>query len=106
MECLSLVSQGDSLSAMRGATQAVKYALKEIEGLKRSDGSEYKLSVEGDKLSDETIDDLSNIKEGTSLFLACLNLMNGIPDKIVDPNTGKEIEGIEIVESEKPSGKK
>lgn len=97
----SAVQDAIQKDAMSGSIEAIKFAVKDIEGLCNVDGSKYELQFDGDKLSDETVDDLSNIGGIESLFIAALNLMNSVPNEFVNPMTGKKLEGIEIVREEK-----
>lgn len=92
------VLKGDSMSAMRGAALAIKYALKEISGLKCSDGDQYELEFSDDVLSDRCLDDLFNLRVSEKLALVSLNLLQGVPDEFVDPNSGQAIEGVSMVE--------
>jgi hypothetical protein len=88
--------------AMGGSIKALKNAVKDIKGLKLPDGSDYKLEFDGDSLSDECVDGLMNIKGITELNIACLDLLNGVPeDEFINPLTGQKLEGIEIVKEER-----
>ena len=106
MEVQAEILKGDAQSAMRGAALAVKFALKELQGLKTSDNKDYALEREDNKLTDECWDDLCNISEGSKLTLVCLNLINGVPKDFVDPNTGEKLEGVSLVRQESSRKKK
>lgn len=90
-------SAADPNGAMKGSLLAVKCAVKDIKGLTLPDGSPYKLEFENDKLTDECVDDLTNIQGGSELFIACLNLISGVPQDFINPVTGQKLEGIEVV---------
>lgn len=91
------ILKGDALGPMRGASLAVKYALKSIEGIEDQDGKPYQLQFENDKLSDSCWDDLQNISEGNSLTMVCLNLLDKVPSEFIDPNTGDKLKGVKIL---------
>ena len=106
MDIESDILRGDTKSAMSGAAKAVKYSVKSVSGVKTADNEDYELEFEDGVLSDSCIDDLFNLPETEKLTLACLNLLKSIPDEFVNPHTGKPIEGVKIIKSEEPSGKK
>ena len=77
---------------------SVRYCLKSISGIEDSDGNEYKLNFDDDgKLSEECLEDLTNMDLSDSLMSACAQFINGIP---------KEIEGAEIISDTKKKSKK
>lgn len=96
-EAQSMIMKNDPQAAMDGSIYAVRCAVKEIEGIKLPDGSKYELQFENDMLTEECVDDLTNLEENDSLFVACLALLNGIPKKFINPVTGEEIEGVKII---------
>lgn len=105
-EVQEVLMTGKTSDAVKGAALAIKYALKNIEGVKDSTGKPYELAFGPDKyLTEDSLDDLFNLKESDNIALMCLNLLNGIPDKFTDPSTGKPLKGVSIVE-EKSSRKK
>jgi hypothetical protein len=106
MDVQAEILTGDTRGAMNAAALAVKYALKDIQGLEDSEGNPYQLKFENGKVADECWDDLQNIKEGQKLIMVCLNLMNSVPKDFVDPNTGKKLEGVSLIKSEAPKPKK
>jgi len=93
---------------MKGSLHALKCAVKDIQGLKLPDGSEYELAFENEILTDECVDDLTNIQNVDELFIACLDLINGVPSEFRNPMTGEKLEGVEIIreKAEKSSEKK
>lgn len=93
-----LVSKGGSSNAVKGALEAVRYAVTNVEGLEDPDGNEYELKKdENDNLSEEAVDDLFNLELGYKLISVCLNLVNAVPKDFYDPNTGKPIEGVSVI---------
>lgn len=80
----------------RAAELAMKYAIKSIKGLKDSDGNEYSLTLDGENLADDCIDELLNLPIKDKLSMVCQALVHAIPDKFVDKD-GKPIEGVEFV---------
>lgn len=104
MQVKSAILNNKSDGPMIGAKLACQYAIKNVEGLTLSDGSKYQLMHENNKLTDECWDDLHNIKETQKLIGICLALLNGMPEEFMDPQTGKKMEGVKIIEDSK--GKK
>ena len=92
--------------ALEGAVKAMRYAIKDIEGLKNRDGSDFKLKRKAGQLDDKTIDALLNAPFGTKMNLVCVSLLNGIPDQFLHPETGEPLEGVSFVESGTVSRKK
>lgn len=100
-------SQLDAKSLMLASAKAVQYALKDIKGLKKPNGNEYRLKLDERGYVDESaIDDLFNIKVSDKLSAVCLSLLNNIPDEFYDVATGQKLEGVEFITEEKPSRKK
>jgi len=79
----------------------VKYALKDISNVKDNEGNEYKLSFDGEYLTDECVEEILAAKFSQSLILASSTMLESIPDEAVDPLTGKKLEGVEIIPPEK-----
>lgn len=100
------ILKGDALGPMKGASLAVKYALKSIEGVEDQDGNPYELQFENGIVSDSCWDDLQNISQGSVLTMACLNLLDKVPSEFIDPNTGKKLEGVKILKETSSSKKK
>jgi len=88
-EISKYASTKDLASCYKGSYLAIKYAVKQIEGV------DYELEFEGNVLKDECVEDLLNCEVSTKLTTACISLMNGIPKEIVDDN-GNPVEGIKI----------
>jgi hypothetical protein len=97
------ISQGNFMDA---AVVALKSGIKDVKGLKRPDGTEYKLEFdESDMLTDRSINDLLNIPQNSKLSVIAFSMLNGISQsEFVDPQTGEPLEGVKFVE--KPKAKK
>lgn len=100
----SLMAQGkinrDYNLITKGIISLIKSAVKDIDGLENQDGTKYRLSFDGDSLSDESIDDLFNIELHKKLVMVCSSLVVSIPSQFVDEQ-GLPIEGVSVLETEK-----
>ncbi len=99
----------DSLHAVKGARLAVKYAVKSVEGLEDMQGNPYVAETGPDgNLTDACVDDLLNTVETGKMITACSQLISGVPLAIIDPSTGKPLEGvsIELPPARKPKARK
>lgn len=65
-------------NAVEGASLAVKFAVKSIQGLEDVDGNPYELSFENGVLTDECLEDLFNMEESARLTATCVNLLNSV----------------------------
>jgi hypothetical protein len=78
----------------------LKYAVKEVQGLTNLDGTPYLLEFESEEkeaLSDKCTDELLAGSFSDKIIFASKQLINSIPDKIVNPITGQALEGVEII---------
>ena len=73
----------------------IKYALKDVVGLKNYDGTDYKLEFEGDHLSDNSVNEIMHIEQRSKLNQCGWQLLNGITD-LIDPITNKPIDDVSI----------
>jgi hypothetical protein len=95
-------TEKDLNSAQEASVLSVKYSVKRVEGLYDSNDEEYKLKFDSnDNLSEETIDDLLNIEHSTKISMVCNSFIGGVSKEVIDPETGKPLEGISFPESEK-----
>lgn len=79
---------------------SLKYGVKEIEGLKNPDGSDYRLELdENGVLTDECLSDLIDLEYFPKLSEICIKLINGV--KALD-----KIEGVEVDLTQVKSTKK
>ena len=97
MDVQSVILEGGAMSAMKGAALALRYTLKDIQGIKDESGDAYELDIENGMVSEQCMDELFNMEESTKLTLISLNLLQGIPKSFVDPNTGEKIDGVQVV---------
>jgi hypothetical protein len=108
-EIQMLMSKGAinrDVKAMSDASAlAVQYGVKGVEGLQDSDGNEYKLEFDGDRLKQSCVDDLLNLELKEKLTLVCSSMVNGVPTQFTDEEK-KAIEGVEIVNPAKDSAVK
>ena len=86
----------------------LKYALKEVKGLQDADGKPYKLEFEKgvDELTDNCVNELLACPLSDKLLYIASELGAAIPEKILDPVSGKPIEGVEVRPPKKSSTKK
>jgi len=95
-EIVQLVESGQVLLA---SNKALRYSLKEVEGLEGYDDTPYQLEfIEDGNLSEVCAQEISNIKVGEKLLLACIQLFSaGGCNELIDPTTGEPMEGVEIL---------
>lgn len=95
-----LMAQGrierDFSKMQSGVIKTLKYGLKDIDGLQKSNGAPYKLSFDESGLTDNCIDSLFNIELHKKLVKVCQCLTVAITGEFTDEN-GKPIEGVELV---------
>lgn len=102
-EIQALAASGDLYKGLQAAKLAVKYAVKDVEGLKDGEG-EYQPQLQDNILDDQSLDDIFNLEQNEKLAFACLNLLQSIPKEFMDPHTGNKLEGVSFVKES--SGKK
>ena len=93
--CTKMNGGVEEQDTIRMTFLAVKYTVKEIEGIIDSYGNKYQLDFDGDVLSDNCVNDLLNLEICQEVGISALNFLNGIPTKICD-QFGKEIPGIAL----------
>ncbi len=104
-EVQALISRGTIEDALAGTSLALKYAVKDVEGLQLEDGSKYELAKdEAGNLDDETLDDLMNAEFGEKITYVALNLLSNVPSEFTNPNTGEKLKGVKVIKE--TSGKK
>jgi hypothetical protein len=90
--------QGKDLSQMMSAVfLAIKYSLKNVKGIELDDQTEYQLTFQGDCLTDDCVEDICNLPQSMKIFQGIVALISG-QDKIIDPNTGEQLEGVSFLE--------
>lgn len=85
-------------NAAKATFLTMKYGIKKVSGAKLADGTDYEIGLDADgNISEESIDDLLNLKISANLGLCLHNFLNGVPEEIIDPNTGEVIKGVKLV---------
>lgn len=87
---------------INAAFYSIKYALKDIKGVKNADNSEYKLVFEGDSITDECANEVLQLAESQDLIVATAKMIEGIPAL-------KKLKGIKVKfpgQADLPSKKK
>ena len=74
----------------------VKHSIKSLEGLKDHDEQEYKLELDGEYLSDDCAEEVLSFLVNTYFTSANTQAMNGIFGEVINPMSGKPIEGITV----------
>lgn len=94
-ECTKLQDGKETFDLLKAQIYYIKYALKEVKGIKNYDGSDYELEFEGDCLTDNCVSEILNLEQREKLNIVAWQQLNGI----------KELEDVEGVELEvKTSG--
>lgn len=95
-------ASGDIETATKGIIQAIRYAVKDINGVKDSQNNDYKLSKEtvngSDILTQECAEELLNLEISGKLVLVCSTLSGGFTTTFTDEK-GLPLVGVEVVES-------
>lgn len=105
-EIQSTLMAGTAISILKASKLAIKYAVKDIDGLENVDGSKYEVKFDNIGLSDETVDDLANTEISDSLNYMCISLLNGLPKRFEHPVTKEPLKGVSFVEKESTEEKK
>ena len=82
------------------AKDLLKLTLKDCDGIKNADGSDYKFSFDSNgNISDDNINDLINTDISALLITSASSLLAGMPsgDTIKNPATGEVLEGVKLV---------
>lgn len=70
---------------VEGAALAIKYSVKDIEGVENFDGEQYQLNFNPDgSLTDDCVDELLNMSQSTKLSTVCVGLLGGISENLPD----------------------
>lgn len=89
--------------AMLGITKTLRYSIKQIDGLKDSDGYDYALEFKDGMLTEDCVNDIMNLELSPQIMFVCSNLVNNIPKQFLDDN-GKPLPDVEILKDS--TGKK
>lgn len=90
-------AQGKESLYMDASYTAIRFAVKDISGLTNANGEKYELEFEENILTEGCMDDLLNIEITSRMNAICMALVNGMPDCIINPETGEKMEGVEIL---------
>lgn len=104
-------TQGDMASAMEMIHTALSISLRDIKGITTEVDNElvpYKLEFEENgRVKKSCIDDLLNLPQSQKISQVCSALLNGVPTQIIDPQTGKPLVGVTLIQKkEEKKGKK
>ena len=87
-----------SEDVMDSLAQIIRYCVKDVTGINYLDGTPIKLKFEDNgHLKDESIDELMSLPVTSDLTASLFQFLQGIPDKIVNSQTGKVMNHIKIV---------
>lgn len=96
--------KSDLKELTRGIKLSMKYALKDIQGVEDSEGP-YKLALVNDELTEDCLDDLTNMQLSAKLTLVCAAMVRGVPSQFTDEENNP-IEGVELVKQGKEDAEK
>jgi hypothetical protein len=83
------MKEGDFVAnEMSMAALAIKYQVKEIKGVKDLEGTEYKVEMNGNGLTDNCVSEILQLENSALLIAALANMLNGIKDP--------KIKGVEV----------
>ena len=92
-----IISGEEVTNGMMVYYKSIQFSLKDIEGLIDVDGNKYELNFDERGISPECMDDLFNMEFNEKLMMCAYNMVDQIPKEIIDPSTGKVLEGAEII---------
>jgi hypothetical protein len=75
----------------------VKYCVKRVENIVYQDGSALQVQIIDGVLTDESAEELLNISIAGDLIVVCQSMLNGVPDKILNPQTGKPLSNVKVM---------
>lgn len=101
-EIQNLLSESlkNELKATDAVILALKYAVKNIEGVEGEDGLPYKAEFDSGMLADSSIDDLMNLPDAAKIMIVATTWTNGVPRMFKDFK-GNPLEGVEIISEKK-----
>ena len=110
-EIHSLVQEGaqksDTTLILKATRIALKYCIKEIQGLQDMDDGDYELEFDDNgHLSDDNVEDLLNMSYSQELATICSTMAGGIPENNFVGSDGKPLKGVSIIKKAKRKGKK
>lgn len=96
LEILSIgkIANGNESKTLEMAMKTIQYCLKSVSGIKTGLGEEFVLEMKDGVATEDSIDTIMNCKLSDKLISSCMQFLNGVPDKIVNPVTGEELDGV------------
>jgi hypothetical protein len=85
----------------QAAYKLVKYCVKKVENIVYADGEPLVLKIIDGELTDESVEELLNISISTELIITCQSMLNGVPDKVINPETGAVLKNVQILKGGK-----
>jgi hypothetical protein len=79
IEIQTVLSKGTTDAIYRGSALALKYAVKDVEGITFANGEKYVVELENGVLKDSIVEDLLNFEQAQDLMITCNSLVEGIP---------------------------
>jgi hypothetical protein len=101
-ELMGELEKDKSTGALMQWTRAVVCrSLRDVRGLTNEDGSEYRPAFDGDRLSNEAMDDMMNLPISEKIMLVGGLFIKGVPadGQLIHPQTRQPIEGIIVKKS-------
>jgi len=90
-------TSGDAIENLEKSSRIyIKHALKDVKGFVDYHGNPYKLSFEDDRLTDDCVEEVISMSEDSELISCCMQIINRIPDKIIDFTTGEKMKGVKL----------
>jgi len=94
--CVSSDGGNDRLDLPKAQALYVKYAVKDVDGLEGYEGEKYELEFDNDELTDNCVSELLSLGQRNKLTTVAWQILNGISEKLIDPTTDEELEGVEL----------
>jgi hypothetical protein len=101
-ELMGELEKDKSTGALLQWTKAVvSRSLRDVRGLTNEDGSEYRPTFDGDRMSTEAMDDLMNLPISEKIMLVGGLFIMGVPadGQLIHPQTNRPIDGIIVKKS-------
>lgn len=92
--------RGKPEKAIEAIALALKYAVKNIEGLSDVDGNPYIPQFENGFLKEECVEDLLNMPDSNLVSFVASSWLNGVP-KVFNDINGQPLPDVEIIDEKK-----
>lgn len=70
------------INLAKSTYEMMRMMIKGVDGLKNPDGSAYELKFKDNLLTDDCLDDLSNVVDTQNIQMALKNFLTGVPSKL------------------------